>query len=222
MLISILTGFAAGALHVVSGADHLVSIAPSSIGKPASALRNGLTWGVGHSTGVLILSSIAILVKDLAPLERMSSFAELSVGIALLVIGALAIRTSLGLSIHSHSHQHVNGHAHNHVHLHLFGREIHSRHPHAVTSLGILHGLAGGTHVLAVLPALALPPIWAIVYMSAYLIGSIMAMSVFVLAISFATLKVGRKSLPLMFGFTGGASVVTGLFWLQRTSMQIF
>ena len=38
MLFSILTGFAAGALHVVSGADHLVAMAPSAIKKPSLAL----------------------------------------------------------------------------------------------------------------------------------------------------------------------------------------
>ncbi len=34
MLISVLTGFAAGAVHVVSGADHMVAMAPSSIKNP--------------------------------------------------------------------------------------------------------------------------------------------------------------------------------------------
>ena len=65
MLISVITGVAAGALHVVGGADHLVAMAPSGIRRPRSALKNGLAWGIGHSTGVLILSSFAILIKDL-------------------------------------------------------------------------------------------------------------------------------------------------------------
>ena len=169
MLISIITGVAAGALHVVGGVDHLVAMAPVAMRHPRIALRNGLAWGLGHSTGVLLLSSIAILVKDLAHIERMSSFAEFSVGIALLVVGALAIRTAFGLSIHAHVHNHEDGSAHEHIHLHFGGRQKHNPHAHASTSLGVLHGLAGATHLVAVFPALALPPIGAVVYMAAYL-----------------------------------------------------
>ena len=56
MLISILTGFTAGAIHVLGGADHLIAIAPSALNQPKMALKNGLSWGIGHSTGVLLLS----------------------------------------------------------------------------------------------------------------------------------------------------------------------
>ena len=166
MLISIITGVAAGAIHVVGGVDHLVAMAPVAMRHPRIALRNGLAWGVGHSAGVLLLSTIAILVKDLAHIERVSSFAEFSVGIALLVVGALAIRTSLGLNIHAHFHNHENGRKHEHIHLHFGGRQKHNPHAHTSTSLGVLHGLAGASHLLAVIPAMALPPIGAISYLS--------------------------------------------------------
>ena len=59
MLFSILTGFVAGAVHVVSGADHLVAMAPTAFRKPRLALKSGLAWGVGHSAGVLLLSFAA-------------------------------------------------------------------------------------------------------------------------------------------------------------------
>ena len=60
MLISLLTGVAAGAVHVVGGADHLVAMAPFSLSKPWAAFRHALAWGVGHSTGVVVLALIAI------------------------------------------------------------------------------------------------------------------------------------------------------------------
>ena len=225
MLISILTGFAAGALHVVGGADHLVAIAPSALRQPATALRSGLAWGIGHSTGVLVLSTIAIVLKDLVHIESMSSWAEFCVGVALLVVGAMAIRTALGLDIHTHQHTHQQnyGHAHDHqhVHLHLRGRHKHGRHAHAASSLGLLHGLAGASHLLAVIPALALPPLGALIYMAAYLLGSIAAMVAVVGAISLATLRVGRRALPFLVGSTGGLSIITGFFWLQKTSPQL-
>ncbi|MCP4973680.1 MAG: hydantoin utilization protein A [Prochlorococcus sp.] len=221
MLISILTGFAAGALHVLGGVDHLVAMAPTAMRQPGTAMRSGLAWGLGHSTGVLVLSTVAILVKDFAHLERMSSWAEFSVGLALLVVGAMAIRTALGLDIHTHQHNHRDGHAHEHVHLHIRGRHKHGRHPHAASSLGLLHGLAGASHLLAVIPALALPPLGALAYLATYLIGSIAAMGAVVALISQATLRVGQRALPLLVGSAGGLSIITGFFWLQKTSFQI-
>ena len=74
-----------------------------------------------------------------------------------------------------------------HVHFHFLGRQQHRHHPHASTTLGVLHGFAGGSHLLAVIPALALPPIGAVAYMGAYLVGSFVAMGLVVLAISIAS-----------------------------------
>ena len=43
LLISVLTGFAAGAVHVVGGADHLVAMAPFSLRRPLAAMKAGMT-----------------------------------------------------------------------------------------------------------------------------------------------------------------------------------
>ena len=222
MIFSILTGFAAGAVHVVSGADHLVAMAPSAFRQPKLALKSGFAWGLGHSAGVLLLSIAAILVKDFVQIERMSNFAELCVGVFLLIVGTLTIKTSFGLRIHTHAHNHANGSKHQHLHLHLRGRKKHTSHSHASTSLGLLHGIAGASHLLAVIPALALPPFGAFLYLLFYLLGSVFAMGAVISAMSLATLRVGQKAIPLIFAFTGGLSVFTGLFWIQKTSDYIF
>ncbi len=217
MIISIFTGFVAGVIHVISGADHLAAMAPGAMDKPRSALKDGLAWGIGHSIGVLILAAITILIKDLADLERLSNWAEFAVGLVLLIVGALAVRTSLGLNIHSHNHKHANGNSHRHLHLHLYGQKKHSRHSHAITSIGLLHGMAGASHLLAIMPTLTLPTIIAIFYMTAYLLGSVFAMSAFVLTLSFATLRTGKNLFKSIVGFTGGLSIITGVFWLHKT-----
>ena len=219
MLISIITGIAAGSLHVVGGADHLIAMAPSGIRHPKFAFRNGLAWGLGHSAGVLILSVLAILIKDFTNIQKMSTFAEFCVGLTLLVAGVLAIRTSLGLSIHTHKHNHENGYMHNHIHIHFFGRRKHFVHNHAATSLGVLHGLAGASHLLAVIPALALPTLEAIFYMAAYLLGTILTMGAFLSAISLAYIRIGARYLPLFVGSTGLISVITGIVWMQRSPL---
>ena len=219
MFISILTGFIAGAIHVVGGADHLVAMAPNAMRSPKFALREGLSWGVGHSTGVLCLSFLAVLAKDLININKVSSLAEFIVGITLLVVGAFAIRTAFGLNIHMHNHKHCTGEDHQHVHLHWLGRKVHNPHSHTSTGLGILHGLAGASHLIAVIPALALPTMGAIAYMFAYLLGSIVAMGSVVLGISVTTMKAGRRVSPLIMGFAGGLSIATGFFWIQKNPL---
>ena len=221
LLISVLTGLAAGAVHVVGGADHLVAMAPFSLNRPLAACRSALAWGAGHSAGVIVLALIAIGIKDLAHVEAMSSWAEFLVGVALLVVGALAVRTAFGLELHSHSHSHSHSDSsktHQHLHLHVRGQSNHRRHVHAASGLGLLHGLAGASHLLAVIPALALPAHAAAGYLIAYLVGSIGAMFSVVAAVSLLTQRSGARLLPFLVGGTGALSIVTGAIWLQKTS----
>ena len=222
MLITLLTGFAAGALHVVGGADHLVAMAPLSLKRPVQALRAGMAWGVGHAAGVVLLALMALLIKDLAHLEAMSAWAEWLVGVSLLVVGTLAIRTAFGLELHTHEHRHDGERQHRHLHLHVRGQSNHRRHAHAASGLGLLHGLAGASHVLAVIPALALPLSGAVIYLLAYLVGSIAAMLLVAAALSLLTLRTGARCLPVLVGVTGGLSILTGMIWLQKTSAAVF
>ena len=221
MLIPFLTGLTAGAVHVFAGVDHLVAMAPLSLTRPLRAIRAAFAWGLGHSTGVLALGLVAVLMKDVAQLKMMSSWAEFLVGFALLVVGGLAIRTALGLEIHAHPHDHGMNKAHEHLHLHIRGGGRHWRHSHAASGLGFLHGLAGASHLLAVLPALALPPLGAATYLVAYLGGSMIAMLLTVVTISLITIHSGAHLLPPLIGMTGGISIVTGAIWLQRTSATV-
>ncbi len=225
MFVPILTGLAAGAVHVIGGADHLVAMAPFSLNRPLAACRSALAWGAGHSAGVIVLALIAIGIKDLAHVEAMSSWAEFLVGVALLVVGALAVRTAFGLELHSHSHSHSHSDSsttHQHLHLHVRGQSNHRRHVHASSGLGLLHGLAGASHLLAALPALALPAHAAAGYLIAYLVGSIGAMVSVVAAVSLLTQRSGARLLPFLVGGTGALSIVTGAIWLQKTSGVLF
>ena len=217
MDVVILTGILAGFVHVVSGADHLIAMAPSAIARPKIALRNSILWGLGHSSGVVFLAVLAIFIKDITPLNKFSNFAEFLVGISLLIVGVFAIKNSLQLNIHSHSHQH-NGLAHHHFHFHSKEEKKHNNHSHALTGLGLLHGIAGGSHFLAVLPALALPLPNSFACLISYLIGSLICMNLFTFLISFTTLNAGQKFIRRLIAFAGGLSLSMGLFWLQKST----
>ena len=215
----ILTGIVAGFVHVVGGADHLIAMAPAAINNPQKALKNSFSWGLGHSSGVLLLAFLAIFIKDITPLNKFSNIAEFLVGISLLIVGVFAIKNSFQLSIHSHSHKHENGIAHRHFHFHVKEQKNNNKnHAHALTGLGLLHGLAGGSHFLAVLPALALPLTSACLYLISYLIGSLASMNFFACLISFTTFKASQKFIKRLIAVTGGVSFSLGLFWIQRSA----
>ena len=213
------TGLIAGVIHVISGADHLIAMAPSSLTNPKSALKNGLSWGLGHSSGVIILSTLTIFFKDITPLTKFSNFAEFMVGISLLFIGIVAIKNSFKFNIHSHIHKHNNGIFHKHFHYHRNKQRQHGKHSHALTSLGLLHGIAGGSHLLAVLPALALPFQAAFAYLIAYLIGSLIIMSTFTYLISISTINAGQNFITKLIAFAGGLSFSMGLFWVHKSTL---
>ena len=139
-------------------------------------------------------------------------------GISLLIVGVFAIKNAFQLSIHSHSHKHNNGVAHHHFHFHSNQQKKHNKHSHALTGLGLLHGIAGGSHFIAVLPALALPLSSAIVYLISYLIGSLLSMNLFSCLISITTLNAGHKFIKKLIAFAGGLSFSTGLFWVHKST----
>ena len=217
MQIVILTGILAGFVHVISGADHLIAMAPSAINNPKIALKNSFSWGLGHSFGLVLLAVLAIFIKDITPLKNFSNIAEFFVGISLLLVGVFAIKNSFQLSMHSHSHKHENGIAHHHFHFHLKDQKNINKQSHILTGLGLIHGIAGGSHFIAVLPALALPLTSAFIYLIAYLIGSLISMNLFTCLISFTTFKASHKFIKRLIALTGGLSFSMGLFWIQRS-----
>ena len=218
MQAAILTGIVAGFVHVVSGADHLIAMTPAAINNPKKALKNSFSWGLGHSSGILLLAFLAIFIKDISPLNKFSNIAEFLVGISLLIVGVFAIKNSFQLSIHSHSHKHKNGIAHRHLHFHASEQKNNNKHSHALTGLGLLHGIAGGSHFLAVLPALALPLMSACLYLISYLIGSLISMNLFTSLISLTTFIASKKFIKRIIAVAGGISFSMGLFWIQRSA----
>jgi hypothetical protein len=209
-MIPILTGLAAGGLHVFSGADHMAALAPIALQDPSKAGIRGALWGLGHGTTILIVAGISLLLRSFVDVDVWSGWAEFAVGFVLLGVGLWAIRRAHSTEIHIHDHAH-GGHEHAHIHSH--GAEE-RRHDHAVFGVGALHGMAGTGYLFGVLPALALPLIGSMAYLGAYLTASVGAMSLFAYGLG----VVSRISGPiwvrrLMYG-SGGLALLVGLIWI--------
>jgi hypothetical protein len=67
-------GLVAGALHVLSGPDHLAAVAPLAADSTAGRWRAGFSWGIGHTGGVLVVGLLAVLLRGLLPLDSISSW----------------------------------------------------------------------------------------------------------------------------------------------------
>ena len=209
-MIPILTGFAAGGLHVFSGVDHLAALAPAAVENPSNATRTGMFWGLGHGIGVLIIGSVGLVLRNFVDLEAWSGWAEFLVGFLLVGIGVWAIVRSRTVDIHGHNHEHEDT-SHEHLHTHDPGDPSHH---HAALGVGVFHGMAGGGHLFGVLPALALPTSQAIMYLVAYLVASVLAMGAFAYGVGVLAARSGTEWVKrLMFG-SGVLALMVGLVWI--------
>jgi ABC-type nickel/cobalt efflux system permease component RcnA len=220
-MIVALTGFIAGLGHVLSGPDHLAALAPFSVDRPRRALRVGVQWAIGHSCGVALIALGSMLLREIIPVHFISSYSERAVGILLIAIGLWGLRKAFATRIHAHHHSH-DGEQHMHIHVHRTGHR-HSEqtshfHSHAALGIGTLHGLAGGSHLLGVLPALALPSqSGAMTYLLAFGIGTLAGIGLFSSALGYFAHSFGgaggRPYRYLMCGCSSAAVVVGGA-WL--------
>ena len=186
-------GLAAGLLHVFSGPDHLAAVAPLAADSDRAHWRTGLQWGIGHTTGVVVIAGLLLLIREQLPLDVIAGHSERIVGVALIVVGSWGVwkATRSGLKSHRHSHGGAS-----------FG-------------MGLLHGLAGSSHLFGVLPALAFATRFeSVLYLIGFAGGAVFGMSAFSAAVGVMSKKIpARHSSGLLYASSAAALVIGG-FWL--------
>ena len=231
-MFAFLAGLAAGLLHVFSGPDHLAAIAPLAADGDRGQWKAGLQWGIGHTTGVLLIALLLLLLKEQLPLDAISANSERIVGAMLIAVGSWGIWRAMRLGLHPPGHSHPAPHkgvpygatsegvpydatsegvpyAHASPHV-----------PYAGASflMGTFHGLAGSSHLFGVLPALALPSRQAsVVYLAGFGVGAIAGMTAFAAAMGLLSHRLGRRHSRSYSGLlyaSSAAALVVGGFWL--------
>lgn len=216
-MLTVLTAALAGVVHVLSGPDHMATIAPLAIEDRERSWFAGWTWGLGHSSGVVVVATLAVMLRDLLPsIALISSWGERLVGGALIGVGLWAVRRGLNISDAPHAH---GGVPHVHVLVRTGPRFLrHLGHAHAAFAMGILHGIAGSSHFLGVLPALALPTrSAALTYVLVFGAATVAAMTGFAALIGLAAGRSAGRGTAAhrAFVFTGAAgAILVGAFWV--------
>lgn len=209
-MIPLITGFAAGGLHVFSGVDHLAALAPMALEDPGEAGKTGAYWGFGHGIGVVFIGGLGLWLRSLVDIEAWAAWAEFTVGFLIIAVGVWALLRAGKLEIHTHAHDHDGG-EHAHIHTHEVGDR---RHLHAALGVGIFHGMAGSGHLFGVLPALALPTAQAAVYLVAYLIAAVIAMGGFALMLGRIAVRGEPDLIRRLMYASGTLAVVVGMVWV--------
>lgn len=210
----------AGAGHVFAGPDHLAAVAPLALDQPNRHWRAGFTWGMGHSSGVWILALAAVLLRDVLPLDALSIWGERLVGVVLILIGLLTLFG--GVATGHRLGFNAVADAVTECDSPVGGADVESVRPvhcRGLFGVGALHGVAGASHLLAMLSALALPSRGASVsFMICFGVGAILAMSVFswmVGSVADLTHRRGRRAFQALILASGSAAIVVGVCWLN-------
>jgi len=224
MDISFISGFLASSVHVLTGPDHLAAVAPITAKEEKKHWKIGLFWGLGHLAGMVLLGGLFLFFKDYIPVKQIASVSESSVGFVLIFLGVWIIYKLIKKSEHSHKHLHIidekvvlHNHKHTHPHLHKEIKEKKKSSGWLIFGIGTLHGFAGVTHLLILLPVLLLEDFLdASLYLSGFALGTLLSMVLFSLTIGLV--RNNLTTSRLLKNFQLGLAIISitvGVFWVM-------
>jgi hypothetical protein len=224
-LLPFVTALLLGLLHSID-LDHAMAVS-AFVGTATSArtaIGFGLRWGLGHSVTVTAIG-LALVLAGVRLGTVLDGWAERAVGLALIAVGVWSFRAARNLHAHpapahgDHAHLHLHGvRSDRHDHPHGAALPDPHHHPRGITWLGILHGLAGSSGVLALIPVTLLDsPGAGLLYLLMFSLGVTTGMTIFAFALARTIARASGRSVLWARRIGRGiavASVVTGAVWL--------
>jgi len=202
-------GFFLGMRHATDP-DHVIAVTTivSRERQVSKSAWIGAFWGIGHTLTIFVVGA-AIILFDLVIPPRIGLSMELAVGLMLILLGIINVRSffnsvpSVAGAGHAHSHPHSHG---DYVHTHAHGHAP-EQHPHSDSEtplarvdrilqrftayrpirpliIGIVHGLAGSAAVALLVLATIRNARWAIAYLLVFGVGTIAGMMVITMTIA--------------------------------------
>jgi len=207
-----------GFLHALE-IDHMLAVTTFVAQRPklAAAAGFGARWGLGHSIAVLLAGGLLLVTGVKLP-TRFDAVGEAAVGLMLIGLGAWAWISAARL--HLHTPEEHGGHAH--VHHHPPGEAHAKDHEHGITLVGLMHGLAGTSAVVALVPVtlLASLPV-GLGYLVMFGVGVTAAMTLFAVAAAYAMRHAAQRSLDWgrrAARVVGVLGVLVGAWWVLRAA----
>ena len=194
------TAFLLGFIHALE-IDHMMAVTAFVSRRPtlATAFGFGLRWGIGHSLAVFVAGAV-LLATGIRWSPGMETILEGTVGIALVGVGIWSLRTARNL--------------------HRQDPSEHRAHGHAVASLGVMHGLAGTTAAVALVPVTLLPGrALGLAYLACFGVGVTAGMATFALVAALAMRRAADRApaaVERMARWAGAGSIAVGIWWLGR------
>jgi hypothetical protein len=209
---SVLLGFFAGVLHVFAGPDHLAAGMAVRVRRPGGAWYYGGIWALGHAAGLTLIGLVYYLVRESGLVASISLFAERMVGVALILMGAWML-----LRRHHPWVQEVDSEGLSSTESGLIDVQGKAE-TKAAVGFGFLHGTAGATHLIGLIPMFALQnPSEVLFYLIAYNTGILVAMSTFCYFVGVLSSRIEDSGRGPVLGLRIAVSVVCviiGSYWL--------
>jgi cytochrome c biogenesis protein CcdA len=123
------------------------------------SLKDGMYWGLGHTTTILLIGLLALIFRVNLP-ETYFKYFEATVGLMLVALGIYRLWLFF---------KNKKARIHNHLHPHS--------HPHKLAyGVGLVHGLAGSGALVLLVMAQIKEPLSGMLYLLLFGLGSIVGM----------------------------------------------
>ena len=192
----IILGMILGLRHALDP-DHIIAVSTivSDSRNPLKSIWIGVSWGIGHTTTLLLLGILIIAIGVVIP-ARLALFFEMLVGILLIVLGIQVLWKIRQGRLHRHEHLHKEA-SHRHFHSHNDA----PTHGHASISnwlqeclkpsfrgksyvIGLFHGLAGSAALMLLVLTSVQNPVTGLIYVAIFGIGSMISMGAITIILS--------------------------------------
>jgi cytochrome c biogenesis protein CcdA len=176
LLLTIYAGF----VHAFE-ADHLLAVSSivSSRNNMRSSMKDGVFWGLGHTSTIFFIGLLMIVFKAEIS-EQYFRYFESIVGamlIALAIYRLINFFATKKITVHTHMHTHDEN-QHKHFHLHIGDKEEH-HHKHSLAyGVGLVHGLAGSGALILIAMSQMKSPVDGMFYLLIFGGGCIVGMLV--------------------------------------------
>ncbi|MDR3218411.1 MAG: hypothetical protein LBU22_05430 [Dysgonamonadaceae bacterium] len=188
-----------GLLHAFE-ADHVLAVTNivSQRSTILPAIKDGIFWGLGHTSTIFLIGIIMILFKVNIPDSSFFYF-EAGVGLMLMLIASYRLYVFFRdeeIIVHKHHHEHAGANKHLHAHVNLSGKNLHK----TSYGIGIVHGLAGSGALVVLIMTQIESVASSLLYLVIFGLGSIIGMSVIagVFSVPFSKKLIRSKGLKVV------------------------